>query len=367
MKLKRQTTNQRVNELLSKEEPTFGFMELSQAELNLALNWYNQFKEKEVSYKYLTEYCKSQGIKASAKQIEQQVATVGFVCRMLSRGAILDNKSMAWLSKHLKSMSGTLVEEKVDTDKPIGKPAKPVTIQDRLKEKSRESIGWLEGAVDSLILSDFKKVPNTLQLMREKGVQALQGPSIVNHFKRCRDEFRLAIAGTDEQVNEGYSNYTEPQMKKMEALYDQIISDTLTVMGELNADKAPRKKRTRTPEQQVKSFKFCTEDKAMKLKSVPATRMIGSEGLWTYHRGNRMLTFYAADNADGLGAKGCAILNYSKQKSRAKKLRKPEEILPQVLSSGKVALKNLFDGLTTKDAKVTGRVNKETLLVRVIA
>jgi hypothetical protein len=93
--------------------------------------------------------------------------------------------------------------------------------------------------------------------------------------------------------------------------------------------------------------------------------MIGSEGLWTYHRGNRMLTHYVADDASGLGAKGCAILNYSKAKSRAKKLRKPEEILHKVLSGGKVALKNLFDELTTKNAKVTGRVNKETLLVRV--
>lgn len=350
---------------MSKDEPTYGFMELSGSELTLALNWYSQYKDKEDSFKYLAEYCQAQGIKVKTKQIEKQVPTVGFVCRMITKGALIDDKSKLWLTKHLKAMENTIVEPTVATDgvKPIPKPP---SIQDRLKEKSRESIGMLEGAVDEFILSEFKTVPNTLKLMREKGVQAQYGPSIVNHFKRYRDEFRLAIAGTDEQINEGYGNYTVPQMKKMEGLYDQIVSDTLTVMGENLQERAPRKKKLKTPEQQVKALKFCVEDKALKLKSVPATRFIGSEGLWTYHRGSRMLTLYIADDAAGLGAKGCAILNYSKQKSRSKRLRKPEEILPQVLSGGKVVLKNLFDSLTTKDAKVTGRVNRETLLVRVV-
>lgn len=362
MKIKRQSTESRVNQLLSKEEPEFGFMELSQGELTLALNWYNQNKEKEASYKYLTEYCKAEGIAAKPEQIEQQVSTVGFVCRMLTRGAILDRKSLAWLSKHLKDMAGIVVETKVPV---VAVVAKPVSIQDRLKEKSNKSIGLLEGAVDEFILSDFKNVPNTLQLMRENEVKGASGPSIVNFFKKCRDEFRLAAAGTDAELEEGYSNYTVPQLKKMADLYDQIVSDTLTIMGESVAGKTPRKKKLKTPEKQVKYLKFCTEDNTLKIKSIPPTRMVGSEGVWVYNRKNRLLSHYVADDASGLGVKGCAFLNYSKTKSRTKKLRKPEEVLPQVLSGGKVVLKNLFDALTTKDAKVTGRMNKETLLVRV--
>lgn len=362
MKIKRQSTASRVNQLLSKAEPEFGFMEMGQGELTLALNWYNQNKEKEASYKYLTEYCEAQGIKAKPEQIEQQVSTVGFVCRMLTRGAILDTKSLAWLSKHLKAMTETVVETKAPI---MAAVAKPATIQDHLKEKSKKSIGLLEGAVDEFILSDFKVVPNTLQLMRENDVKGAHGPNIVNFFKKCRDEFRLAVAGTDPEIEEGYSNYTTTQLKKMADLYDQIVSDTLTIMGDSVAGKTPRKKKLKTPEQQVKYLKFCAEDKALKIKSVPPTRMVGAEGVWIYNRKNRMLSYYVADDASGLGVKGCAFLNYSKTKSRTKKLRKPEEILPQVLSGGKVVLKNLFESLTTKDAKVTGRMNKETLLVRV--
>jgi len=269
---------------------------------------------------------------------------------------------LLWLSQKLKKMAAIEVEQKAP---PMIPATKPVTIQDRLKEKSNKSIGLLEGAVDEFILADFKTVPNTLQLMRENEVKGAHGPNIVNFFKKCRDEFRLAIAGTDPQIEEGYSNYTLPQLKKMADLYDQIVSDTLTIMGESVAGKTPRKKKLKTPEQQVRHLKICLYDEVLKINSVPPTRMVGAEGVWVYNRKNRMLSYYAADDASGLGVKGCAFLNYSKTKSRTKKLRKPEEVLPQVLSGGKVVLKNLFDSLSTKDAKVTGRMNKETLLVRV--
>jgi hypothetical protein len=361
MKIKRQSTQSRVNDLLSKDEPTFGIMELSPNELNLALNWYNQNKERDTAQKYLTDYCKANGIKVKVAQIEHTVSTVGFVCRMLSRGAMLDDKSLAWLSKHIKCMQAIVFDDKTPSETSI-KP-KPPTIQDRLKEKSSQSIGILEGAVDEFILSDFKTIPNTLQLMRENEVKGSHGPNIVNFFKKYRDEIHVAIAGTDPQIEEGYDNYTTPQLKKMEALYDQIISDTLTIMGEVA--KSPRKKKAKSPEKQVKSLKYSLEDKTLKVKSIPPQRIVGSEGVWVYNSKTRLLSYYAADDAAGLQVKGSTLLNYSKQKSSAKKLRKPEEVMPKVLSGGKVVLKNLLDSLTTKNAKVTGRINKDTILVRV--
>lgn len=363
MKIKRQTTDSRVKALLSKDEPTYGFMELSGTELTLALNWYSQNKEKETAFKYMAEYCKAKGISAKTEQIEQTVSTVGFVCRMITRGAILDSKSLKWLAEHLKAM--TLIP--VEYNAPVAvAPVKVVSIQDRIKAKSSESIGLLEGLVDEFILSDFKKIPNILQRMRDSEVKASHGPHIVNFFKKYRDEIRLALAKTDSQISEGYSNYSTHELRKMDSLYDQIISDTLSIMGEANVEKSPRKKKIKSPEKQVHSLKYCVEDTALKIKSIPPTRMIGAEGVWVYNRKNRMLSCYMADDASGLGVKGCAFQNTSKTKCQSKKLRKPEETLAKVMTGGKVALKNLFESLSTKDAKPTGRTNKETLLLRVI-
>jgi hypothetical protein len=241
------TTTERVNQLMSTEEPTYPGLptELSSSDIALALNWYSQNQDKEQSHKYLAEYCKSKKIKVSQRQLELQVSTLGFVCRMLSRGAILDAKSQEWLNTRLKTMSlvrDSLFNEQKETHA-TPPTVKPTTIQDRLKAKSSLCIGALEGLVDEFILSEFKTQPNFLSLLRSHEIKGPHGPSIINFFKKNRDEFKVAHDGTDAQVNEAYSNYTVPQLKKMEKLYDQIMSDVLTVMGE---SKAPKKKNKKT-------------------------------------------------------------------------------------------------------------------------
>jgi hypothetical protein len=241
------TTVERVNQLLNTEEPTYPGLptELSSNDIAIALNWYSQNQDKDQSHKYLAEYCKSKKIKVSQRQLDMQVPTLGFVCRMLSRGAILDTKSQDWLDTRLKNMA--LVREKLFNERQATHApatlAKPVAIQDRLKEKFSKCIGALEGLVDEFILSDFKTQPNFLLVLRAHEINVQHGPSIVNFFKKNRDEFKVAHDGTDAQVSEAYSNYTVPQLRKMEKLYDGIMSDTLSAMGE---SKVPKKKTRKT-------------------------------------------------------------------------------------------------------------------------
>jgi hypothetical protein len=49
-----------------------------------------------------------------------------------------------------------------------------------------------------------------------------------------------------------------------------------------------------------------------------------------------------------------------------KKLRKPDAILPEVLNSGKVKLRKLMDRIAAKETKVTGRINNDMIILRVI-
>ena len=48
------------------------------------------------------------------------------------------------------------------------------------------------------------------------------------------------------------------------------------------------------------------------------------------------------------------------------KLRKPEKILDKVLNDGKVSLRKLMPSIRTKEKKLTGRINKDTILLRVL-
>jgi hypothetical protein len=371
-KSKRLTTADRVNQLLSKDEPTFegleSVAEIAKLDLTLALNWYSQNKDREASHKYLAAYCKQRGIKVSSRQIESQVPTLGFICRMVTLGAVLDAPSLAWIAKKIEAMTSHSDNTPQDISAPTAIVAKAptITIQDRIKDRASKCIGELEGVIDSFILSNFKVMPNALEIMRKHEIKGVHGPIIVNFFKKWRDEYRIALTEKDEAINEAYSNYSLVQMKKMEAAYDGIMSDALKVMGESQASKSPRAKKPKSPEKQIKNLKYCAGNDDLGIKSVSPLRIIGAEQVFVYNMKNRMLTQYVADDANGLGVKGSTFINYSNTKTRTKKLRKPDEVLPQIVSGGKVYLKNIMENLTTKDGKVTGRAGSDVLLLRVI-
>ena len=53
------------------------------------------------------------------------------------------------------------------------------------------------------------------------------------------------------------------------------------------------------------------------------------------------------------------------KQSIQKTLRKPEEQLKSFNKAGKVKLRKFLDDINTVDTKLTGRVNKETILLKV--
>jgi len=50
----------------------------------------------------------------------------------------------------------------------------------------------------------------------------------------------------------------------------------------------------------------------------------------------------------------------------AKKLRKPDKVLAIVTQGGKVALRSVLDDVKAVASPLTGRVNGDTILVRVV-
>jgi hypothetical protein len=76
--------------------------------------------------------------------------------------------------------------------------------------------------------------------------------------------------------------------------------------------------------------------------------------------------FRAVDRG-GLNVKSTAITGYDPATSQAKKIgRKTDEILNSVTTSGKVALRKLFDTINTDNLKFVDRLNSNTILLKVV-
>jgi hypothetical protein len=63
--------------------------------------------------------------------------------------------------------------------------------------------------------------------------------------------------------------------------------------------------------------------------------------------------------------KGSTIQNFKEDISIGKRLRKPKETLDDLLAAGKVKLRQLLSNLSTKESALTGRINSDTIIVRI--
>mgnify|MGYP006288644397 CR=1 FL=1 len=88
--------------------------------------------------------------------------------------------------------------------------------------------------------------------------------------------------------------------------------------------------------------------------------------MWVFNVKTRKLGVYHALDSQGFGVKGTSLTNFSEMKSVQKTLRKPEAILPDVVKGSKVFLRNVMDSVNSKATSLTGRLNSDTILVKII-
>ncbi|MGY8867701.1 MAG: hypothetical protein ACKVJK_19020, partial [Methylophagaceae bacterium] len=70
-------------------------------------------------------------------------------------------------------------------------------------------------------------------------------------------------------------------------------------------------------------------------------------------------------NITTLGVKGTTIIGYDIHKSVQKTLRKPLEQLATLNKAGKVQIRKYMDDIKTTETKLNGRINDQTILLKV--
>jgi hypothetical protein len=370
---KKESNESRLHAISGGEEPTFdGLVPLEEMELCRHLNWYNQHRDTSHAHKYLQSFCTKHQIDYTETKIKSRPNTLGYVCRMLMRGAVLSPKASVWLQNAIQKMDKEIALPPViikgeTSDRPKTVKVKPANTSSQAQLSA--CLGALDQAVDELILSDCKRSQSPLTIIQKHELTQDQIPAIINKFKQMRDEYRIVLAGTDAQLVEGYSNFTIPEIIKLESYADQIMSDALLTIGEVHQQKAPRKKKVKTPEQLTKHLKYHDTTEQFgeyAASSIDAKKIIGASALYVYNIRTRQLGVYVADTDEGLSIKGSSILNYTASRSVGKTLRKPLQQIPQFIKAGKVQTKHFLGEISTKEKLLAGRINKDCLLLKVL-
>ena len=342
-------------------EPKFA-VELSPVDMIKTLSWYSQNKDTKDAHKWAIEYFKKKLKLDVSSVIKNYPSTFGFVCRIVLNGGQLCVKDQIWFDDMIEKIKNKLNEPVVVEEKP---KAVVINIQERIRAKADDCIAELEGQIDDLIASGFSANSQPYAVFHTMGIKDAQTKFIAEWAKSKRIEFDDAMNTDDKELKEAYSNFTKPQMKKMVAYFDQVILDCQKVSGESSKSRKPRKRKAKSPEQLTAKMKFMPEFKELKLTSVKPTDIVGCMALWVYNTKTRKLGVYHAEDIGGLSVKGSSILNFAESKSIQKKLRKPEQMIPEVLNGGKVFLRNVMESIRAVDSKLTGRINADTILLKV--
>lgn len=369
-KSKKPRTNINIESLFIGDEPTFGDPK-TEIGFCRSLSWYSsQYGTKE-SKNYTLEYVKN---KSFSKEIQTKLATtneelfknLGFVCRMVSRGANLGLEKFNWIDERINEILETKDNVFVSQLTPSNTQNKQEkTIQEKVFENSTQYINDIEGHVDEFIKtrnSAFK----CYEWLKINGVKPVYMNQIKQHYQPLVEELTLALNKEDEQLAESYSHWPKKELKDFLDFVTKIISDCENYTGNVKSVKKPRKKKAIPLEKKVSSVKFQKESTEYKIVSISPTEILGAQQLWVFNTKYKQLGLYKSEDASGFGIKGTTIIGFNETDSVCKTLRKPLDTLTEFKKAKKPELKKFLSNLTTKESKLNGRLNDDTIILKSI-
>lgn len=181
---------------------------------------------------------------------------------------------------------------------------------------------------------------------------------------RLKDKLAAIIA---DYANEGFDNVGKVDLKKRVDFYKTMIKDidSHIVGRKTTSVRKPRKKKAVSAEKQSEKVKYQEHDAELKITSVSPDRIVGAQQVWMYNTKYKRLIVLNAQDADGLKVKGTTVYNFNEDTSSAKSIRKPKDIIPSLYSVGKIALRKFMDEINAKPYPANGRINEQTIIVRV--
>lgn len=334
-------------------------------------------KPKVINWMSANGYTKDQ-IKAFKDTKDNRCSvTVGAIAANLTKGMpavradFNDGRNTAqWLGQAIAKI---IDEGKNDEQEPEeGQEVKPVVVQPSIQERLREAACRMTEEIEDA-LESFSEDPESfdpkafklLNLLRGKQAKAAHARVIKDFYNRQHEELVEASQGKCDQLKEAYSHLSKANMKKITQFYAEILSACDMLMQEAKVNRAPRKTKAKPVEKIIAKLKYMKQDEKLKLVSVNPADIIGSKELWIFNTKTRKLGKYVAGEFSDLGVKGTTITGYDENKSVQKTLRKPEEQLKEFKAAGKVALRKFLDDIKAVDIKLNGRINEDTILLKV--
>ena len=169
-----------------------------------------------------------------------------------------------------------------------------------------------------------------------------------------------------DQAVEGYSHLKRSVLNHRIKVCKEMLSDLDRIKSASKASRNVKIKGSVAIDKQVSKVQYKKEDTDFKIVSINPIQIPNKHRLYTFNCKYKVVTEYVTDSPSGFIISGSTIKNFNKSTSRAVTLRKPDDYLPMFLSKTPKQIDEAWKGVTTKTFSPNGRINKDTILLRVL-
>lgn len=349
--------------------------DVTDAQVIQAYNWYNYFYDSDQAKDWIIEYLKEfhktekELIKNANRINPHSCRTSGWNCRILLLGGNLPSKIEQRNLERIRALAAgssasvASTEEEVSTKKEeVSKQV--ISIQERVANRANDLIADLEVQLDNYYRdgTQFK----ASDWLSQHDVKPAIAQRIADYYKPLYSELFDALSGKVPELREAYSRYSKPKLKAYVEFVKSIVSAAETRAVVVKAARKPRKKKEKPASVVVAKLKFKEKDDTYNVVSVDPKQIVGANQLWVFNSKYRTLAVYNAMGPAGLNVKGSTVIGFDEKTSIVKRLRKPDVQIKKLIDGGKIVLRKFMDEIKCKSKEATGRINNETVLVRII-
>ena len=284
-----------------------------------------------------------------------------------------ESETAAEFLSHLFDKTIPLIEEgKVilnDKKKELKEKSNVITLspQEKLKRKINNTImqelleledQWIDGDDTTINIYDrfkFHGLTNTAISYVKPWIEGWLLDYEDAYHKRC------------DQAVEGYSHLKRSTLNYRIKACKAMLEDLERIRSATKASRNVKVKGIKAVDKQVAKMQYKKEDNDFKIVSINPIQIPTKTRLYTFNTKSKMVTEYVTDSTNGFEISGSTIKNFTKGLSRTVCLRKPLDFLPSFLTRTPKQIDDLWRlHITTKTKVPNGRINKDTILLRVL-
>lgn len=326
-------------------EPMYTVGYIDSIDLTRALNWYNYMVDADIKKDWVIEYCMQHNkhIVPKIKRIhESALQQIGTFIRITQLGGNIKDCNIDEL------ISVCVDKHYVDRD--------DITPQrNTTKDKLNNILCVLETYIDgkytdvSLTFNEYNVKTDIARLIKQQFMPVIA---------------ELTDALSDDKLAEYFGEAPKVTLKMLLRKYSDIILQCDLILNNAKLTRVPRKIKVHSKTKLVSKVKYKTKLDDMNIISINPIKLLDSSAIWLYNSKTKMLQKYISSDK-GMSVKGTTITGFSKTLSEAKRVRKPDVVLDQLRSTTLKRADGIFNKLTTKVSTPTGRINVDTIILRV--